>query len=341
MTFALQGEESTDIIFSNTGGTTGKGVGGQIKFQPFSGSGQLEYRFGPYESWHQRQSHSIAFHPIPHSGQILQMILEHGDLQDAYDNGPNVFLTRDGQDHLDIVAVDGTTRFSTNGTYSELSLSGQLDTSPALENMETGDMNGYVHSLEPRSGGSLPASLELARARALGIGHPTYNTGSGVANVRLGSGISQFFNVPTQTMETARVPIQFNGPGNIVRDSHFIRVASNSGIKVTAPGLYRIQYAASFEKTAGTTPQTVNCDIAIAKDDFPIGVIPGSFSSAMLFDATNNDTNTANGMCLVDLYPGDIVALVAELTASPGGNTVRAKSRANTIIIEYIGPRRS
>jgi hypothetical protein len=263
-------------------------------------------------------------------------------LQSAYENGTDIYLTRAaGRDDLDIISVDGATRFSTNGTHSEVGLSGLLS-APGLANSEVGDMNFFVHSLEPRSGGSFPGTLAESQARALGPGSLAFDTGSGVANVRIGSGISQFFNTSNQTLSTSPTAITFTNAGNTVPDTHFVRAAGNSGVKVMLPGTYRVQYTASFQKTAGSTPQTVGCELTLARDDGPgpLGLIPGGVSSAFLFDSSDNDTNTANGLAMVDLYPGDCVVLEATLTASPGGNTVRAQNREANLIIEYIGPRR-
>lgn len=70
-----------DLLFLGQGNS-----GGQIKLQPFGGSGRLEYRLGGvggHQAWHWKPSYAIAggpnndgFFPLPHSGQIVQMILE-------------------------------------------------------------------------------------------------------------------------------------------------------------------------------------------------------------------------------------------------------------------------
>lgn len=71
------------------------GSAANIKLQPFQASGRLEYRFGPNQAWHWKPTYSTLFHPIPHSGQILQMILENGgvaavSLQTAYNVGDRI-----------------------------------------------------------------------------------------------------------------------------------------------------------------------------------------------------------------------------------------------------------
>lgn len=48
----------------------------ELRLSALSGSGQLRYQGGPYEAWHTSPSHTSNFFPIPHSGQVNQMILE-------------------------------------------------------------------------------------------------------------------------------------------------------------------------------------------------------------------------------------------------------------------------
>lgn len=62
-------------------------LGGQLSLGAFhngtNASGALEYRFGSYEAWYWRPSHEVGgmggpfadgYHPIPHSGQVEEMI---------------------------------------------------------------------------------------------------------------------------------------------------------------------------------------------------------------------------------------------------------------------------
>lgn len=73
-----------DILLTSAN-NDGTGLGGQLTLDAFDGSGSLQYRMGPFEAWAQSPSYdstggpaSDGYHPIPHSGQILQMILENG-----------------------------------------------------------------------------------------------------------------------------------------------------------------------------------------------------------------------------------------------------------------------
>jgi len=58
------------------------GLGGQLSFRPFGGSGRLEYRFGPHQGWAERLTHASTggpandgFWPLPNSGQMLEQIV--------------------------------------------------------------------------------------------------------------------------------------------------------------------------------------------------------------------------------------------------------------------------
>ncbi len=59
-----------DDISITAGDADGIGTGGNLSLNAFAGSGTLAYGFGPNEAWL-----SNGF-PLPHSGQICQMILE-------------------------------------------------------------------------------------------------------------------------------------------------------------------------------------------------------------------------------------------------------------------------
>lgn len=75
-----------DIDLSTTFGTgdINSTSAAQVLLSAFQSSGQLAWRFGPYQAWHVNPSTNgnsegplgDGFFPIPHSGQIVQMILE-------------------------------------------------------------------------------------------------------------------------------------------------------------------------------------------------------------------------------------------------------------------------
>jgi len=359
-------------------------AGGQTKLQPFGGSGQLEYRLGGiggHEAWHWSPNYDAAggpnsdgFHPIPHSGQIFQMIQEQapgirslrakvgsptteaditltegggisidviasdeiefvntGTLQRAYDNGQTIFI--DSAQDLQIAAGNHKLKLGTNGDKAEINMSGLL-TYPSSD-LELGDVNMIVHGQEPLHGGiTTPTSQAEAQALSLGIGIPVINTGSGIINVSVGSCVGQFFNTSNQTLSTSATNINFTSAGNNIPDGHFISSSIND-IQILVPGLYRLWYAASAEKTSGSTGQRVDAAIKINAK-----TILGSDASCILNDSTNLKFNTANGLCMFDANAGDIVAMTMTLSNSPGGNSVRAVTRRCNILIEWIGVRR-
>jgi hypothetical protein len=104
----------------------------QMRFQAWGGSGILDYRFGPYEGWHTTVgAGNTDLVPIPHSGQVLQMILENGGggggastLQEAYDNGQTIFI--DGAQDLQFAAGAHKFKLGTDGDKAEISMSGLL-----------------------------------------------------------------------------------------------------------------------------------------------------------------------------------------------------------------------
>lgn len=72
-TFAPQGETTLRSIL---GDVHVDSQVGQVLLDAWASSGQLKYLFGPYEAWHTSPSHTSDFFPIPHSGQVVQMISE-------------------------------------------------------------------------------------------------------------------------------------------------------------------------------------------------------------------------------------------------------------------------
>jgi len=91
---SLTGVASVNIDLS--AGTLLSDSGGQITLSSFSTSGQLEYRFGPHQSWYMKTSDSSTsgpfgdgFNPLVPSGQVQQMILENS-VQSIADREGNI-----------------------------------------------------------------------------------------------------------------------------------------------------------------------------------------------------------------------------------------------------------
>lgn len=319
--------------------------GGQVKFQPFLGSGQLEYRFGPHQSWYIKTSSSSTsgpfgdgFNPLVPSGQILQMILENGGgggastLQEAYDNGASIYIDNG---NLVFGAVNGKTRFGTNGTRAPLNVSGIFQ--QFTSNLVTGDMTMLTHAMTTLDDVKtiIPTSQAEASAKSLGPGTIQFNTGSGLINLSTGSGIAQFFNLSSQSLSTTPIGVTFFTVGNNVRDTLFHAPNNSSGITIMSPGLYRCIYSAGVEKTGGSTLQSVIT--YLVKNDIEL---LGSRSFAAVANTTNARFNTANAAALFDASAGDVIALAVANATNVGGNTIQTIARATNINIEYIGPPR-
>jgi hypothetical protein len=75
---AIYGAAGSNMLRSSNGNVGIDSEKGQITLDAWASSGQLRYEFGPYEAWHTSPSHTSSFFPIPHSGQIVQMIAELG-----------------------------------------------------------------------------------------------------------------------------------------------------------------------------------------------------------------------------------------------------------------------
>lgn len=328
-----------DMTFSNLGAPNFKG--GQIKFKPFNGSGQLEYRFGPYESWHQSNSSSSEFFPIPHSGHILQMILENAgggpvSLQTAYNNGHTIVTTTGNPVSISGQASDCLSLSSL--LYAAIAFSGVV-AAPANAR-QLGDLWFAGHSLRPEHGS---LANTFGNANFIGGGIPSfwYHAGnSGVINLRTGSGIVQFFNVASANFNEQGIYVPFTNTGQVVADKHF-RAHNNSGIRVFQEGLYKAIYSVSVEKTAGELAQQANVFMHVTRDNGNAFNILGGESFAHVRNSTNLSQNTANGQAVFDMDAGELFNIFVQESDVPvAPNQIRIKARQANVILEFIGPKR-
>lgn len=118
LTISTDAGEADGNIAINTGNVS-NGLGGQVTLSPFAGSGQLNYNFGPYQSWYIKTSDSNGGPfgngewPIAHSGQVAAMISASitgnaGNLNAAYTNGNEINMRRDNNDRNVGVVVKET-----------------------------------------------------------------------------------------------------------------------------------------------------------------------------------------------------------------------------------------
>ncbi|MCV0439807.1 MAG: hypothetical protein K5880_14360 [Hydrogenophaga sp.] len=341
--FNLFGQASNDCVLQ---------ASQDVQLSAFDGSGQLRYKFGPYQAWHVNPSTNgdtegplgDGFFPMPHSGQILQMILENGvggghSMQAAYDGGPRAITTGGNPVHFDGDTAYALRLDAAEQDHPHLLVSG-VNELPNTGHLVPGALWMQAHSAGMEAqlvGGPEPSNRAEASARSLGIDTLFYTTGSGIVPLRAASGVSQFFNIASSAS------IDENGlvvPLNIeTTPSTFYHVQSASGIQIFVPGQYKISYTAIIEKTTGNLAQAVEAELRMRDKWGQEFFYLGSQSVAIIRDSNNLNANTCNGQTLVDLHAGDSIVLwVEHKGAPPAGNSVRAQSRASNVIVEWIGP---
>lgn len=343
---------SGPIVFLNNGDF--KGNGGQIQFQPFAGSGQLEYRLGGtggHEAWHWSPSYDFSggpnadgFHPIPNSGQIGQMILNQGGtLQAAYNAGETIVAEYPGNGpvHINGSSSWGLSLDQVEGEFPHVLMSGVNDQVNNAGINAIGSLWMQAHTaggVAQRNSISI-TSREQASAKSLGIDTMFMTTGSGVVSMRSASGVSQVISLSNSAdIDTTGliVPLHFQTASNTFYGVNF--GDPGSGIKILVPGQYKIHYSVVLDKTAGSKDQQVNTELRFYDRWGQSFRLLGSESAGIVHDATGLNSNTCNSQSLVDLHAGDALVIYAwaEVTP-PAGNSVQTKTRATNLLIEWIG----
>lgn len=305
----------------------------------FQASGRLNYRFGPHQSWHMKTSHSSTggpandgYWPIAHSGNVAQMIAQAAGgggslgLQNSYQAHRLIIPTTSPGD-LQLISNTAKTKFSTFGTQAELNVSG-LFTPPTLSNLETGDIYMMNHSVISGIVGTTTSAV--ARAKALGHGTPVVQTGSGIVNLMVGSGIAQFFTTSNQTLTSSNATLTSLAAVLEVADQNY---SIDAGfVTVYSPGLYKVDYNMSFSKTAGTTPQVAQAQLYRNGN-----VLQGTSASVILIDTTNANLAGCSKTSLLNMNAGDNVSIQV-VQANVASNTIRADRFGCTLFIQKIGP---
>ncbi len=311
--------------------------GGQIALHAFLGSGQLEYRFGPHQSWHMKQSHSSTsgplgdgFNPLVPSGQIIQMILENvGDgastLQEAYENGQTIFI--DSPD-LTFAAGAGKFRLSTDGARAELNISGLL--SLPHTDREIGDINFVLHGAGfPSAPVITPADAAEATAQALGIGDVTITTASGVVNLMMASGIGEFTGFAVQSdLSPVGTDIPWNW-ARVNRDRHFL-LDTNRDVVFLAPGWYKVTYGVSFQHSASASRTIIRTRARVN------GAIVQRSTSFCYSRNTTASESSSGRTFTINIDPSDILSIES---ASLDATTQAGASSLSDLLIERLGPR--
>jgi hypothetical protein len=321
--------------------------------EPFNASGALQYKFGPHQAWSWKPSYGgtggpegDGYFPLPHSGQILQMILENGGgggtLQQAYNAGQRITTSlANGPVHIDAATTYGLRLDAAENDHPHILMSGVVELPQAAPTEVPGALwlqaSSYGDGPAQLQGGSIPTTRAEASAKSLGIDTMFMTTGSGIVSLRAASGVSQFFNISEggQVDDVGKiVPLSIETTA-----STFYHVTSTSGVQIFVPGFYRISYVCVLEKTLGNLGQQVDSELRVRDKWGQEFKLLGSDSSAIMRDSNTLNKNTCNGQSLTDLDPGD--ALVIYLThngAVPADNTIVIPARLSNIIVEWIGP---
>lgn len=308
---------------------------GQMHLGAFGGSGQLEYRFGPYEMWAAKTSSppdgspaGDGFWPIPHSGNVNEMIaLALPTLQTGYENNNNVFVTSAFGD-LGIASQSAKFRIASSEERSHIQLSGVL--APASVDHERGDLTFMLH--QDSEDGSLPTSEAEARAQSLGYGQLVYDTGSGIVNLVTGSGIMEIKNdTSAQTFTTGTVTIGLLTAG--IPDKHYHIDTTNDQIVILVPGLYHFHYAVNTDVTSGASRSIIRVRL------LHNGTALTRYNSyAYAREATAGEGTCRNAGFLL-LEAGDTLELQANRDI--GGNTCAVLANETHIGLWHVGPLRT
>jgi hypothetical protein len=316
---------------------------GPVKLQPWAGSGQMEYIFGPHQGWAVKPSYLSTFQPVPYSGQIVQMLLEVPTLQTGY-AANNAVAAISAEGDLLITAATAKVRFGTTSTLAPIMLSGMLQPPATVASHQQGDFWHSDHSMVIGQAGVTTEAI--AAAQSLGIGTLAFNTGSGIANISIGSGIAQFVGPSGQTVSSAAtvIPIVWSDThANQIRDQHFAHgsslVPNSDIIRVMVPGLYRISYSVNFSQTtAGTAGTTTNVRSQIAVNGAPITI--GRAYAPVPRVAAGQGHLTLSADVLLNFNTGDTFALQTILNATANSFVLSTVADECWLIAQYIGPKR-
>lgn len=324
------------------------------------GSGRLAYRFGPYESWHQRQSFTGAtmgpngdgYFPIPHSGQILQMILENGggggaaDLQEAYEADNNIFTSAGQGGPVNIVGIGRpplALALAEPAGYAHIRISGLMAIPSTVTRGDLWIQNhtaGYAAQL---NGGVSPSTLAESDARSIGPALPFYDTGSGVTNIMIASGMATYANASSVAFDQDNDAILDNTADitPVLSDDKFYSRVNNSGIVTNVAGSYRITFAGGVSKTDGNHRQDVLVSARIRDNRGNEFTLFGAENSVTVRNSDGSSEGSVAGSVLADLEIGEAVYLRYSVGTVPLPDFDKVSVLANTAVIDlqYIGPK--
>lgn len=342
----------------------GMNASGQMRVAAFNGSGILEYRQGPYESWAIKIGNintggplDDGFHPLVPSGLITSL----PTLQKTYENSRASIsvasiLIQAPFGNLNLVANDRKTAFLPwGGTRAPVNISGVSSyNTGSKQSQDLGDITMFNHAnvVPTAGGGGGPVDAGTTTAQSLGPGHLALNTGSGIINLMIGSGIAQFnsdlaYNVGVNAFTWTRIPI----PTVFIGDTSMSADNNLSGVRVWVPGLYDVRYVLGVDKTAGTTGRTMASrlvkfeanQIGSAINIIDSNAIDGSYAYGVIQNTTTIVKATLAGHSLVNVRTaGALIGIETTFAPTGGaGQNVSSIPSGTSMILQRIGPTRS
>ena len=361
-----------DMILQSSGVISISGAQ-QVTFSAFGGSGALRYNSsGSYTGWEVKDSIRIN-NPIGPLGPTTDPEGYAPLLVSGITTFQHLYRAAQGNDiylfaqYGDLNIISNTKKFMVqHGQRASPRLSGILyvPVNTGNTNNEQGDVMSCLHGMMtpyPKFVGALsytdPATIEEAQARSLGVGTLFFNTGSGITNISIGSGIEQT-NFTTYKGTTtfplyankevwARLPISTI----FVDDRNQTYSAGISGLSIMSAGLYRVHYNCSFRRELIASALRGVCVRAILQAGKAGGGSPllpnnnevasGSYSYA--------DSSNLNSPCcsvshefLLNMDANDFLGLeaVVQDRSVTTGQSFLLTTSGTLLYVQKIGPKR-
>lgn len=262
-------------------------------------------------------------------------------LQILYNNGETILATSAFGD-VNFISLDSSIVFATDSSRAPINISG-IVLHPGSTH-ELGDLTMLTHSIVSGSPIHGLTTLAIARAKSLGLGTLLLNTGSGLANISIGSGLAQFRcggSITVDGASTSGVAIAMTVQDFF--DANYIvgniggagDVPPPRSFTILSPGLYRISYNISFQRTSGSNPRTIKTYV---RRNLHESMINGT--SYSMHRDTTNDENTCQGSLLVEANAGDFFTFFAQYASTSTASTIAILQDDCWCVVEKIGTRR-
>lgn len=262
-------------------------------------------------------------------------------LQLGYEKDRNLYITN-AEGPVRLVGINRKVQFDSYSVVAPINFSGAIPVNTA----NPGDLLMLSHSVASGTPISLAEqNTAILRARSLGVGTLMLNTGSGIVNISIGSGLAQFRStsaVGVSTTSNSGSCIATSTPDFSDLNNHQGNVGQIGPVVpprsfwIWSPGLYECSYHVSFDKTAGNDPHVIKCQM------FRNIIEPIKRSESYVFAAT---TAAGEGTChatfLMEAKAGDCFNIQCGyeggVTAS---NTSSSIANEGYVLIKKIGDRR-